>query len=316
MTTPLVSILVPCHDAAPWLATTLDSVLNQTWPNREIIVVDDGSSDSSAEIARSYAGSGVQLHSQKQSGAAAARNRAFALSKGDYIQYLDADDLISPDKISAQLRLLARQPANTLATCAWGRFSGDPAGTRFVDDAVFRDFTPVDFLVLAGETGAMMHPSAWLVPRSVAERAGPWDQDLTLNDDGEYFARVALAAPGMAYCSESGARSYYRSSLKGSLSQRRDQRSRRSHYRSLELITAHLISAEDSPRTHHACAGYWGRFVHDFYPEPRDLISAAEEKIRLHGGRLGLPPMGPKTRMLASLVGWRLVWRLKHLIHS
>jgi glycosyltransferase involved in cell wall biosynthesis len=314
MTSPLISILVPCHNAAPWLAATLDSAFAQTWPNKEVVFIDDGSTDGSLAIARSYEARGLRIAAQANSGASAARNHALRLARGDYLQFLDADDLLSPGKISAQLALLARRPAGTLATCAWGRFTADPAAARFVDDAVFRDFAPLDFLVLTATTGAMMHPSAWLVPRAVAEKAGPWDECLSLNDDGEYFARVALASAGLAFCPDPGARSFYRSGLPGSLSRQRGDRARRSQHRSLELITARLLAVEESPRTRQACAGCWRRFVHDFFPAPADLISQAEARVGAFGEEVGAPPMGPKTAALAALLGWRNVWRLKRLL--
>lgn len=309
-----VSILIPCYNAAPWLAATLDSALAQAAPDKEIIVVDDGSTDGSLVLARSYEPRGVRVVTQANAGASAARNHALSLAHGDFIQFLDADDLISPGKIAAQLGLLARRPAGVVATCTWGRFADDPADSRFVDEAVFRDFAPVDFLVLAGESGAMMHPSAWLVPRAVADKAGPWDESLSLNDDGEYFARVALASSGIAFCADPAARSYYRSGLPGSLSRQRNLRARHSQFRSLELISAHLRAAEDSPRVRRACAGYWRRFVHDFYPEPPDLIARAEAEVSSLGEAIGSPLMGPKTAALAALLGWRAVWRLKHLL--
>ncbi|MDE3084845.1 MAG: glycosyltransferase family 2 protein, partial [Verrucomicrobiota bacterium] len=196
--TPLVSILIPCYNAAPWLAQTLESALAQTWPNKEIIVVDDGSGDDSASIARTYADRGVRLISQENRGSSAARNHAWRNAQGEFFQFLDADDLINPDKISAQLSTLASRSAGTLASCAWGRFRNDPANAKFIDEAVFGDFSPIDFLALSARTGVMMHPSAWLVPHAVADRAGPWDEALTLNDDGEYFCRVLLASNGIA----------------------------------------------------------------------------------------------------------------------
>jgi glycosyltransferase involved in cell wall biosynthesis len=311
MSAPLVSILIPCYNAASYLAETLESALAQTWPSCEIIVVDDGSTDGSLDVARKFEGRGVRVFTQSNAGAAAARNRALRESRGEFLQYLDADDLISPAKVERQLALLAARPANTLATCAWGRFRTDPRDAAFVDHAVFRDLAPVEFLVLAGETGAMMHPSAWLVPRALAERAGPWDESLSLNDDGEYFSRVALASTGLAFCADMDARSYYRSGLAGSLSQRRNERARRSQFASLAAITRALRAAEDSPRTRRAAAGYWRRFVHDFYPWPTDLIAQAMAEIERAGEPLGQPPMGPKTSALARLIGWKAVWRLK-----
>lgn len=315
MPAPLVSILIPCHNAAPWLGRTLESALAQTWPHREIILVDDGSTDDSLAIARRFASQGVRVLTQPNAGASAARNHAVREARGDFLQFLDADNLLSPGKLAAQLALLAARPPGTVASCAWGRFTTDPAAARFVDDAVFRDFTGRDFLVLAGDTGAMMHPSAWLVPRAVAEKAGPWDESLSLNDDGEYFSRVALAGAALAFCPDGAARSYYRSGLPGSLSRQRGERARRSQFHSLELITRQLLAAEDSPRTQHACAGYWRRFVHDFYPSPRDLIRRAEAEVRRMGGVVGPPPMGGKTAAVSKLLGWRTTWRLKHLLH-
>jgi len=309
-----VSILIPCYNAAAWLAATLESALAQTWPAKEIILIDDGSTDGSFDLARGYEARGVRVVTQANAGASAARNHALRLARGDYLQFLDADDLLSAGKIGAQLALLAQRPAGAVATCAWGRFRVDPAEANFSDDTVFRDFAPLDFLILAGETGAMMHPSAWLVPRVVADSAGPWNESLTLNDDGEYFARVALASTGMTFCSEPDARSFYRSGLSGSLSQQRGLPARQSQFRSLELITSRLLAAENSPRVHRACAGYWRRFVHDFYPAPADLIARAQHEVSRHGEEVGRPPMGPKSAALATVFGWRAVWRLKHLL--
>lgn len=309
----LVSIVIPCYNAEPWLAATLASALAQTWPAVEIIVINDGSRDGSLAVAQQFAARGVRVIDQPNAGASAARNRGLREARGDFIQFLDADDLISPDKIAAQVAWLGSRPAGTLATCAWGRFASDPATTQFVDEAVFRDFAPVDFLVLAGDTGAMMHPSAWLVPRAVAERAGPWDESLSLNDDGEYFCRVALAGASLAHCPTG--RSYYRSGLAGSLSQQRGDRARRSQFRSLELITDRLLAAEDSPRTRRAAANYFQRFLHDFFPAPADLMQQAGIRVTALGGStLGPPPMGPQTAALARVLGWKNVWRLKHYL--
>lgn len=315
MNPPLVSILIPCHNAAPWFAQTIESAVAQTWPQREIIIVDDGSNDGSAEIARTYASHGARLVMQKNLGAAAARNHALREARGDFFQFLDADDLVSPDKISAQLARLAACPAGTVASCAWGRFTTVPISARFVDDAVCRDFAPVDFLIFAAQAGAMMHPSAWLVPRAVAERAGPWDESLTLNDDGEYFCRVLLASAGIAFTP--GAHSYYRSGLPGSLSRRRDERSRQSAFHSIELIERHLLAREDSIRTRRAAANHYQRFVHDFFPFPHGLMAASETRVAALGGTdLIQPPMGPRTAALARLIGWKNVWRFKHWHHS
>src|SRR5258708_16672625 len=100
---PLRSILIPAHNTQEWISDTVKSAFAQTWARKEIIVVDDGSSDQALEIARSFASRDVCVITQNNQGAAAARNRAFSLCQGDFIQWLDADDLLSPNKISAQM---------------------------------------------------------------------------------------------------------------------------------------------------------------------------------------------------------------------
>src|SRR5689334_11048168 len=102
----LVSILIPAYNAERWLAETLESALSQSWDRKEIIVVDDGSKDATLLVARSFEKRGVRVVTQANQGAAIARNRAFELSQGEYIQWLDADDLLAPDKIERQMHVL------------------------------------------------------------------------------------------------------------------------------------------------------------------------------------------------------------------
>src|ERR1051326_7957528 len=97
---PLVSLLIPAYDAERWIADTIRSALAQSWPSKEIIVVDDGSTDRTLQIAQGFASREVLVVTQPNQGASAARNRALSLCQGDYIQWLDADDLLSRSKIA------------------------------------------------------------------------------------------------------------------------------------------------------------------------------------------------------------------------
>ena len=162
---------------------------------------------------------GVTLIRQKNAGAAAARNRAFLASEGAYVQFLDADDLIAPDKIERQLSRLRDQP-RCVASSEWGRFYNNPAETRFEPEIVWRDLDPPEWLAMSRAEGlGMMLPALWLIPREIADAAGPWDETLSLCDDAEYFTRVVLAAERVLFCA--GARCYYRSGLPNSLSGRK-----------------------------------------------------------------------------------------------
>jgi len=90
---PLVSILIPAYNAQEWLAIHSGRRLRRAGTGKEIIIVDDGSKDQTLAIARRFESESVRVYTQPNQGAAAARNRAFSLSQGDYIQWLDADDL-------------------------------------------------------------------------------------------------------------------------------------------------------------------------------------------------------------------------------
>ena len=124
----LVSILIPAFNAERWLGETIRSALDQTWPRKELIVVDDGSSDGTQRVARAFASSGVHVIAQRNAGASAARNRALSLAQGDYIQWLDADDLLAPEKIEQQLR--DAEPgatSTTLLSSAFAEFFATPS---------------------------------------------------------------------------------------------------------------------------------------------------------------------------------------------
>ncbi len=306
---PLVSILIPAHNASPWIAETLRSARAQTWPQIEIIVIDDGSTDDTLAVANTFASPQLRVVTQPNRGASAARNHALSLARGDYIQFLDADDLLAPDKIENQLRRLLPLGPRTLASGTWARFETDSSAAVFTTSPPnARDLSGVEFLQLNFETLSMMHPAAWLAPRALLDHAGPWDETLSLNDDGEYFARVALASERILFCSD--ARSYYRSQLPGSLSRRKDPRALASLYRSVELTLQHLLAADRSPRTLAAAAFAWKWTAFELYPASPVLSRSAARECRKLGGSPHPFPGSGRFRLLSRLLGWRLAKRL------
>ena len=127
---PLVSILIAAYNAERTIADTLKSAIGQTWPRKEVILVDDGSTDRTAEVVRQF--KDVILVSTKNQGLSAAINHGFPLTQGDYIQYLDADDLLVPDKIERQLAALREfDSARLLLSLPWAPSTIEPPA-RFV----------------------------------------------------------------------------------------------------------------------------------------------------------------------------------------
>ncbi len=304
----MVSIVIPCHNAALWLAQTLESALAQTHPDIEIIVVDDGSTDDSLVVARTFESRGVHVVSQPNRGASAARNHGLRLARGEFIQFLDADDLLAPDKIAAQVATLTRTPAIALSASQWGRFTDSPAQAVFNAEAVYQARNGTEFLQLHYETGSMMQPGAWLTSRALLDRAGPWDETLSLNDDGEYFSRVMLAASQIVFTPT--ARCYYRAPAHRSLSRRRDAAALASLFRSVELTTGHLLAADRSPRSQAAAAHGWKWTAFELYPGAPALSRAAERKSAELGGSPRPFPAGPRFQFAARLLGWRLAKRI------
>jgi len=308
----LVSIVIPCHNAAPWLAQALESALAQTWSPTEIILVDDGSTDESLAIARTFEGKGVSVVTQENRGASAARNHGLRLSHGAFIQFLDADDLLAPGKIARQLESAEGFGPDMALCCAWSRFIRDPVDADNTPQPLCCNAEPIDWVVTKLSCDAMMHPAAWLIPRSLVERAGPWDESLTLDDDGEYFTRVVLASRGVRFCP--GATSFYRSGLARSLSGSKTLSAWDSALRSLELTSARLRGAEDSPRTRRACATAFQQFIYSSFPEAAVCRRRAAALVAALGGSDLKPPGGSRFQLARRLLGWRLAKRLALLL--
>jgi glycosyltransferase involved in cell wall biosynthesis len=313
--TPLVSILIPCYNAEPWLARTLDSALAQTWPHKEIIVVNDGSKDRSLEIARRFESRGVTIIDQPNQGQSAAFNRAIAAARGDYLEFLDADDLLAPDKIAQQVALIDEASPELMIGGAWTRFTDDPAAVAFTPDEMWRDnLAPVDWLVNCWRQNLMMHGAAWLIPATLVRRAGGWNDALSLINDFEFFSRLMLQTTRVRFCA--AARSYYRSELPNSLSGAKSPRAWLSAFTSLSLGTDRLLAAEDSPRTRDACAFVFRQFYFESYPLVPDLRVRAEARVRALGQELGQPDGGPVFKAMARVVGWRGAKRLQNFSYQ
>lgn len=300
---PTVSVLIPSYNSERWIAQTLDSVLAQSYRALEIIVADDGSNDRSVEIIERYAARGVRLLTVPHAGAAAARNAAYRACTGDLIQFLDADDLLSANKIETQVQRLMCEP-ESVAICQWGRFEHDPSQVRLDPSGAWQDSAPADWLVETWQRGGgMLFPAMWLVPRAIIERAGLWREDLSLNDDGEFFTRVVLASHRVLFCGDATA--YYRSGIVGSLSSARSDKAWRSGYAAIESSLQNALKAEDSERMRRCGAIMWQTYAHAAYPYQAALANDALRNARkLHP--VSLQPDGGRTfRWASALLGWK-----------
>ena len=303
LTAPLVSVLIPCFNAEAVIGQAIESVLAQTYSPIEIVVVDDGSTDGSMATLERYRKYGVAVFKQARGSAAAARNRALAESRGDFVLFLDADDVIAHEHIRLLLSRLEHRDGY-VAMGEWDRFRFSPAEAKFPHRPGNRDATGVDWLVEDWSDGQQMTQcGSFLIPRSLLKRVGGWDERLSLIDDFEFFARLLVGSSGVLFAF--GARLYYRSGTTGSLSGRRSRSAAESSCMSLLLGTTQLLQVENSARVRRACANVLMTFEFDFYPAYSDLRCKVRRRISELGGG-DLEPAGPPTfHRLRRCIGWR-----------
>jgi glycosyltransferase involved in cell wall biosynthesis len=304
MPVPKVSVLIPCYNAEQYVGETLESVFRQTWPELEVIVVDDGSTDRSADVVRSFARSNLHLFQQPNRGQTAALNVCCSHATGEFVQYLDADDLIEANKIERQMERLC-DAGRCIASSEWGRFYRSPQETLFQEEPTWHDLEPVEWLVLARAEGrfAMMFPALWLIPMPIVRAIGPWREDLTLNNDAEYFTRAVLASDRVLFCP--GARCHYRSGNRGSLSGTTSQRAMASQFKVFDLCESYIRAVRDNEQVRRGFALGWQHFAHFAYPYDRVIANRALERARaLHPARIS-PDGGLRFRVLSRIIGWR-----------
>jgi glycosyltransferase involved in cell wall biosynthesis len=317
-----VSIVVPAYNAERWIGAALRSALNQTWSKTEIIVVDDGSCDQTFAVAKHYESTKLKILRQENRGAAAARNTGLREAQGDFLQYLDADDLLSSCKVEEQVLLLGDSPEHVSVSSAVYFFDGtDPdAGLEERSGAMDTDDPVVWLMELLGpdgRAGGTVPYGAWLSPRSVAERAGPWDDSVrSPDDDGEYFARVVLASRGIR-ASKTG-RYYYRKFRQGgSYSMTYSETHLRGRLYSLDCKAKWLLARTNNPRARRALANRYLDLAFTGYPAFPTFTDEALRKAREMGNSDYRPRFGTwKGEFLRHLIGWKAAKRLNAAFHG
>lgn len=309
MSGPLVSVCMPCHNAGKYVAEALDSVFGQTYSNVEVIVVEDASSDNSAEVLKGYISRGVRVITEKCGTASRARNRAMKDAKGKYIKFMDADDLISPNMIESQLNAL-HEDADTVAVSAWGRFYRDDFATyRSSPDDTWADLSGPEWLVRSYmRARPMMQAGMFLIPTSLIAQVGGWNEKLTLIDDFEFFSRL-ISNAHVKFVGE--ATLHYRSGLTGSLSSSKCDEAVGSAYLSATLGVQHLLAKRADECAKKACANIMQSFVYEYYPTRMDLIKQAEDMVQKLGGSKLEPGGGGGFHFLRGWLGWKVARRLQ-----
>lgn len=300
-------------NASPWISQTLKSVIEQVSHEDEIIVVDDHSTDDSPQKVHTILeASHVSfiLAQNKKKGACAARNQALEMSSGNLIQWLDADDMLAPDKITRHRDLLSQNPGSLIVS-PFIPFIDNPTSGVIKDERPWdfpHESTPADWLA----SGAMTIPACWMGYRSTFEKAGPWDNALKVNQDGEFFARAIATADKVLFQPTNNV--WYRRGNRESISQFTAEKAE-SLFSSVDSIHKTALALEDSHRMRQMLANKYQHAIYTAYPHCPAGIEKAQAALRgLPKPTIGNPnTISPLSKGISSIFGWRTLTHLRLL---
>ena len=214
-----VSILIPCYNAERWVAAAIQSALDQTYPNKEVIVVDDGSTDGSLNVIKSF-GDRIRWETGPNRGGNSARNRLLELSQGEWVQFLDADDYLRPHKVQHQLKAIAT--AHLAVDAVYSPVTIEAWHNSKIQDAYpteIDDQRPVEEQWIrwkVAQTGGVL----WRRTRLVT--LGGWNTDFQCCQDNELTMRAILS--GLQFLYSGGADAVYRIWSEDTVSRRSPER--------------------------------------------------------------------------------------------
>jgi glycosyltransferase involved in cell wall biosynthesis len=298
----LVSILIPCYNAERWIAQAIESALAQTWPEKEVIVVDDGSTDGSLAIIRTFEGR-IRWESGPNRGGNPTRNRLLELARGEWLQYLDADDYLLPDKLTQQVDFLGSQSGTDVLYGHVTKEDWTPSGVSRDVQQIPEPHDPWILLVrwYLPQTGGPLWRKAAL------EAVGGWKPDQPCCQEHELYLRLLMAERRFDYCPLNGA--VYRVWSKDTVCHRDERRVRQ---RRLEITRR----AEDFLRERGELtaarrqAVNQSRFQMARLAWPQDHAEAVQIVEELRRSDPHFRPLGNQPGSHHPPLSYRLLWSL------
>ncbi|WP_412467654.1 glycosyltransferase family 2 protein [Pedobacter sp. KLB.chiD] len=310
---PLISIIMPLYNVEMYVSDSIECIINQTYSNWELIIVNDGSTDNSLSLAKKFESPKIKIYSQENQGQCVANNYGFKQSKGDYIKFFDSDDLISLNMLEEQAKLLAKNPTSIISA-KWGRFYYNDISTfKLSWEECWKDLKPVEWVLSSWESGkSMLQCGLWLIPRTTLEKVGLWDESLTVINDLEFFTRLILNSSEVKFSDQSIV--YYRSGNLGTLSGEYGQKAVESCFKSINLSTGYLLEKDQSDKAKQCVANVWQSFIYMCYPDYPDLLKQANNKLKF----LPKPTLkySNNKRLLFKIFGWKFIKRLKKILDT
>lgn len=303
-----MSICMPAFNAANYIGDTISCLLSQTYYNIEIIVVDDHSTDSTINIIKAFNDSRLRFFTNPKKFAASARNFAYKNSKGEYIIFFDADDLVEKEFIEKQVRKLC-EDENSVVISNWGRFYNNDLATYVeAPHTIKKDLTYEEWILTYWlEVRHTTPPGRIAISRQLVEKTPLWDETLTLNDDFQFFNELFFHCNMIRH---NNANFYYRSGING-LSTRIGEKFYQSSLKALKRGIE--LAKKKYPNKHHlelCYANMLKNLEYEVYP-----ITNLTKLVKIE--QRALPkatfkfPAGGITRIIILVIGWKMTKRIK-----
>lgn len=306
---PLVSILIPLFNAENYIEDTIAKALKQTYPNIELIIVDDHSTDNSFQLAQKYNSKNVRIYKNPKKGGNSARNYAFEKCNGEYIKFMDADDYCTDDLIEQQMKRILEDGDNNT-------FVFSPVKMLYPDGYLFlppreidRDYTPgIELLIDIWRGKGWNCPHCHLMHRDLFIKSGGWNEAIIKNQDGEFFARVAAKASKAL--SVNNVFAIWRQTGNG-VSTKMSLNAQASMLKTYDIISHLIINYKDNDDIRHSCAKYIGGFIYNNYPQISVLMPKVYEILNFLNQPIILPDR-KVLKILRIFLGWKIALRLMH----
>lgn len=298
-----MSVLIPLYNAEQYIEDTIIRLKKQTYPNIEVIIVDDHSTDKSLKIAQKYVSEQVHVYVNPKKGGNSARNYAFLQSRGEYVKFIDADDFCSDNMIKSQMeRILSEGTRQTVVFSPVRMYY--PDGQLFVPPrGIDRDYVPSIELLLDIWRGKGFNcPHCHLMHRSLVNKVNGWNENIIKNQDGEFFARIYAAADkALAVDSEYAVWWQTGSGVSTQMSLRAIESVCETHC----IISDLIYSYRNDEETRKICGRFIGAYVFFNYPLIKPLLPQIETYCEKTNTVLYFPKQR-RISILKALLGWKI----------
>lgn len=314
----LVSIIIPAYNCENYVEETINSCLQQTYKNLEIVIVNDGSTDKTEELILSFKDTRIKYYKIKNSGPCYARNFGIAKATGILFQFLDGDDVLDHNKLELQVKNYEAYGDDYVYTGVMGMIMGNQRKLEADYDFYYRNLGVEEyFKEMFNHFGKYLTTGIWLIPRTLIEKTHGWDERVRINNDGEYFTRIILCSAGLIFCPE--AIFYYRRDVPMSVSKQLSIKSKDIYESWLYSYSCYVkyFLRTFNPKT----AKELGRkalsvYYCNSYPHYPELLAECKSQLWNLGYRSPSPHGGKAFKLLSKLIGVGNALRLRTLKDS